>query len=95
MQWKAVETMLGRLAPGGRLLVFDHDCKSGYGRRMGFKKFVTRHLRIPLVPRFYCNAGYPPLGVFANRIADRGLKTEIREAPINQKFVLIAGPSAA
>jgi len=70
-QRHAVERMLGAVRAGGALVVFDHDRDSPYGRRMGMKKWITRHLRIPLVPRWYIHAAYPPLGRYAASIVGR------------------------
>lgn len=68
-QWAACRLLASQLAPGGVALVFDHDKASPYGRRMGWRKWVTRYLRVPLLPRFYCDARYPPLSRFAGRLA--------------------------
>ncbi len=65
------EHMLSVLKPGGKLIVFDHDRNSSYGRKMGAKKFLTRYLGIPLVPRFYCNARYPRLTSIAQELGRR------------------------
>lgn len=46
---------------GGVLIVFDRERNSLSGLTMSCKKFITRHLGIPLVPKFYCNARYPSL----------------------------------
>lgn len=60
-QADAVRTMLAHLAPGGRAIIFDHEHTSAYGLRMARRKFFTRYFRLPLVPRYYCNARYPYL----------------------------------
>jgi SAM-dependent methyltransferase len=70
-QTQAVERMLAAVRAGGALVVFDHDRHSPYGRRMGIKKWVTRYLRVPLVPRWYIHAAYPPLGRYATALAGR------------------------
>jgi SAM-dependent methyltransferase len=81
-QSAAVELMLGAVRAGGTLVVFDHDRHSPYGRRMGAKKWITRHLRIPLVPRWYIHAAYPPLGLYAASMAGRpGLNVEVATRP--------------
>lgn len=49
------------LAPGGAAVVFDHERWSRHGLRMGWRKFATARLGLPLVPRYYCNARYPSL----------------------------------
>ncbi len=61
VQAEAVSTMLRHVAPGGHLVVFDHDRRSRYGRVMGAKKWLRRYLGVPLVPRFYIHARYPEL----------------------------------
>ena len=60
-QSRGVDIIISALGRNGQAVIFDHDRHSPYGRTMGFKKFVTRHLFIPLVPRYYCNARYPAL----------------------------------
>ena len=89
-QLRAVETMLHAVAPGGTLVVFDHDRTSRYGRTMGLKKWVTRHTPIGLVPRYYIESAYPPLARFAERV-DRspGLRATIRGVPDSPKRALV------
>lgn len=90
-QWQACTTLLGRLAPGGVAVIFDHDSDSPYGRKMAVKKFITRYLGIGLVPRYYCNARYPSLSRFAREIAASGnFSTKIWVAPDGRKRALIA-----
>lgn len=90
LQMKVCTTLLSHLAPKGVVLIFDHDCRSYYGRVMGFKKFVTRYLKINLVPPFYTNARYPALAQIARRIQSDGpYKTEIRVSPEGNKRALI------
>jgi len=90
LQFDACKVMLRHLAPGGFVLIFDHDNQSLYGRIMGFKKFITRHLKIELVPPYYCNARYPALAKFADRIRALGqFATEIKVAPDGKKRALI------
>lgn len=90
LQLTAFQAMFSRLAPGGVTVVFDHDKDSSYGRKMGWKKFVTRYLKIKLVPEFYCNARYPALGKLSRQIADMDLfSTVIRLAPDGGKRALI------
>lgn len=60
-QSACIDLIVSALRPGGRAVVFDHDSSSPYGRKMGLKKFITQYLFVPLVPRYYCNAQYPPL----------------------------------
>lgn len=72
LQYVACEMILDSLRPGGVALLFDHDRKSEYGRRMGRRKLITKYLGIPLVPRYYCDARYPPLSAFAQQISRTG-----------------------
>ncbi len=90
LQFTACERMLDRLVSGGLLLVFDHDKLSPYGRQMARKKFITRYLGIPLVPRYYCNAKYPPLSRFARQLASRpGVSARVLEADNSPKMALV------
>jgi hypothetical protein len=83
--------MLAAVRAGGVLVVFDHDRQSPYGRRMGIKKWVTRHLFVPLVPRWYIHAAYPPLGRYAAQMARRGdLAVEVAARPDWPRRALIA-----
>ena len=89
-QFDACELMVERLAPGGVLLVFDHDKVSAYGRAMGRKKFITRYLGVPLVPKYFCNAKYPPLSLFASRFArSEGLSVSVLSADESPKMALV------
>jgi hypothetical protein len=49
------------VADGGWLVVFDHDADSRYGRTMGMKKWLRRHLGVPLVPYHYIHSRYPSM----------------------------------
>jgi SAM-dependent methyltransferase len=60
-QAEACRTIAAALAPGGLALIFDNDAASRFGRRMALRKFLTRYGGLRLVPRYYCNAQYPPL----------------------------------
>jgi SAM-dependent methyltransferase len=71
-QFDAVATMVSALRPGGTLTMFDHDRETSFGRRMGLKKWLTRHGPYPFVPRWYIHAAYPPLERFARRLAAPG-----------------------
>lgn len=71
-QFKAIESMLEHLSDGGVAVIFDNDAKSTFGRKMGRKKFLTRYFGLRLVPRYYCNAHYPPMMEFAERLAEDG-----------------------
>lgn len=72
------------------MLIFDHDCRSYYGRVMGAKKFITKYFKINLVPPFYTNARYPPLAMLAHRVKSEGpYDTEIRVDQKGKKRALI------
>jgi SAM-dependent methyltransferase len=89
-QLRAVETMLGAVAPGGTLVVFDHDKDSRYGRKMGLKKWLTRHTPIGLVPAYYIESAYPPLAAFAKELGRRpGIRAEVRQVPESPKRAMI------
>ena len=77
-QFEVCELMLGRLAPGGAAVIFDNDSKSPFGRRMARRKFFTRYFGLKLVPRYYCNASYPPLEDFRQRLESAGWNAEVR-----------------
>jgi SAM-dependent methyltransferase len=90
LQLDACKSMLRHLATGGVALIFDHDSLSAYGVKMGFRKLVTKYLGIGLVPAYYCNARYPPLGRFARAISEmNGFLTEVKKAGDGRKRVLI------
>ncbi len=61
LQDQAVATLFRHVAPGGWLVVFDHDAASRYGRTMGTKKWLRRHLGVPLVPYHYIHSRYPSM----------------------------------
>ncbi|WP_193369763.1 class I SAM-dependent methyltransferase [Pelagibius marinus] len=63
-QAEACEMMIAALAPQGMALIFDNDSATRFGRRMALRKFLTRYCGLRLVPRYYCNASYPPLERF-------------------------------
>lgn len=97
-QFDACRLMVENLEQGGILVIFDHDSASAYGRKMACKKFLTRYFRLPLVPRYYCNAKYPPLAVFAKRLESTlGCTTHIHVAPDGQKraLVVVTGSQSA
>jgi SAM-dependent methyltransferase len=92
LQLDACRSMLSRLAPAGSAVVFDHDSRSSYGRKMGWKKFATQYLGLGLVPRYYCNAKYPPLRRFMERLeADGCANVELRHASGSHKCALVIG----
>jgi SAM-dependent methyltransferase len=68
-QFDAVAQLADAVKPGGRAVVFDHERWSRYGLRMAYRKFVTATFGIPLVPRYFCAASYPPLNRLAQRIS--------------------------
>lgn len=77
-QIDACFTIAGALSPNGIALIFDNDAETRFGRRMAVRKFLTRYLGLRLVPRYYCNAAYPPLEKFRQRLAGRtSLNAEI------------------
>ncbi len=89
-QFDACALMVEQLLPGGVILMFDHDSASPYGRAMARKKFLTKYFGIPLVPRYYCNAKYPPLSEFAAEIDRRsGVSAELLTAPDSPKQALV------
>jgi SAM-dependent methyltransferase len=61
LQDGAVTQLYRHVADGGWLVVFDHDADSRYGRTMGMKKWLRRHLGVPLVPYHYIHSRYPSM----------------------------------
>jgi SAM-dependent methyltransferase len=61
LQDAAVAQLYGHVAEGGWLVVFDHDADSRYGRTMGLKKWLRRHVGVPLVPYHYIHSRYPSM----------------------------------
>jgi hypothetical protein len=58
---------------------------------MARKKFLTRYLGFRLVPRYYCNAKYPPLAEFAQRLnAESGISCRLIAATDSPKMALVA-----
>lgn len=89
-QFEACALVARSLAPGGVAVIFDHDKHSLHGMRMGYRKFVTRRLGIPLVPDYYCNAHYPPLASFAKKLNDlNGFSADIKIDSEKKKQALI------
>jgi SAM-dependent methyltransferase len=78
VQFRAVESLVSALRPGGVLAMFDHDRETASGRKMGLKKWLTRHGPYPFVPRWYIHAAYPRLERFARRLAAPGRRGETR-----------------
>jgi SAM-dependent methyltransferase len=90
-QSHAVDLMLGAVRSGGTLAIFDHERHSGYGRRMGLKKWVTRHLRVPLVPSYYTASAYPSLDRIAGRLdALPGVSAHVISLSTSTKRALVA-----
>ena len=89
-QFRAIELMTQVLAKSGEIVIFDHDCRSGYGRMMGVRKFITQYFSIGLVPRYYCNAKYPPLVKFSERLNRSGrFHAEIFPSTTSPKRALV------
>jgi len=61
LQDAAVAKLYGHVEAGGWLVIFDHDAGSRYGRTMGLKKWLRRHLGVPLVPYHYIHSRYPSM----------------------------------
>ena len=90
LQFEACNSILQHLRPGGTAVIFDNDCKSAFGRRMGRRKFFTRYFGMKLVPQYYCNAHYPPLAKFAEQIAKKtNYTTEVLVSGNGMKRALI------
>lgn len=68
-QLDACRAIVRALAPNGTALIFDNDSQSRFGRRMAVRKFMTRYFGLRLVPRYFCNASYPPLEKFRHKMA--------------------------
>jgi SAM-dependent methyltransferase len=86
------------LAPGGVALVFDNDAETRFGRRMAVRKFLTRYLGLGLVPRYYCNATYPPLERIRQRLTEDAAldaKIVVRADGIKRALIIERGPPAA
>ena len=85
LQRAALDNMFRHVAPGGALIVFDHEAWSAYGMRMAAAKAVTRLTGIELVPRYYCNARYPWLGALGAAL--------VRQIPVASE--ILVGRSAS
>ncbi len=90
-QYGACETMAKHLAPEGLALIFDNDSQSKFGRRMARRKFFTRYCGLKLVPRYYCNAAYPPLERFRNRLDAASWNTDLHVRSDSVKRALVVG----
>jgi SAM-dependent methyltransferase len=79
IQPRAVAEMYRHVAPGGWLVIFDHDAGSRYGRTMGLKKLLRRYLGLPLVPYHYIHSAYPNLArLRADLVRAGGLDVDVR-----------------
>jgi SAM-dependent methyltransferase len=90
-QFDACRAIVGALAPNGTALVFDNDSRSRFGRRMAIRKFMTRYFGLQLVPRYFCNASYPPLEKFRHKIAIEGscdAQIAVRDDGIKRALVI-------
>jgi SAM-dependent methyltransferase len=76
-QFRAVDMMLAHIVEGGTVVIFDHDRDTIYGRKMALKKLLTKYTLLPFVPRYYCNATYPPLSHIGKSLRGVGYQTEI------------------
>lgn len=94
-QYEACEMMAKRLAPEGLALIFDNDCHSKFGRRMARRKFFTRYCGLKLVPRYYCNAAYPPLERFRQRLEAASWDTAMHIRPDRVKRALVVGQQSS
>jgi hypothetical protein len=56
---------------------------------MARRKILTRYLGLKLVPRYYCNAAYPPLERFRQRLAADGRQARVRVRQDQVKRALI------
>ncbi len=96
LQFDACKVVVRQLSPNGVAVFFDQDSRSRYGRIMGVKKFLRQYLGVPMVPRYYCNAKYPPIRLFAKNLASLfEVETVVREAPGAPKRALIVRNGAS
>lgn len=95
MQFDACRSLIQHLNPGGIAVIFDNDHHSKFGRKMAFRKFITRYFRVPMVPDYFCNAHYPPLRRFAEKIEmDTGRETAISVSENGMKRALLVFPTS-
>ena len=90
-QLDACRAIVRALAPNGTALIFDNDSQSRFGRRMAVRKFLTRYFGLRLVPRYFCNASYPPLERFRHKIAiesSRDARIAVRADGIKRALVI-------
>ncbi|MEO0500954.1 MAG: class I SAM-dependent methyltransferase [Pseudomonadota bacterium] len=91
----AFDAMARHLTPGGVLLIFDNEADSSFGRSMARKKFLTRYFRLPLVPRYFCNARYPAMAATAKRLAADGWSTRLTQVNGLHKVYMLVGSGPA
>lgn len=90
LKMRGIETIINNLREGGVAIIFDHDHSSKYGKSMAFKKFVTKYLKYPLVPRYYCNANYPDLTkIKQNLCKSSELTAKLIKDDLDKKYALI------
>ena len=97
-QLDACRLVTAAARPEGVALIFDNDCDTRFGRRMAVRKFLTRHFRLNLVPRYYCNAAYPPLERFRVVLAaarHRDAEILVRGDGVKRALVMPAGAEPA
>jgi SAM-dependent methyltransferase len=88
-QSEAIETLLWHVAPGGTLVIFDHEAHSVYGVLMDARKRLSR-LGVPLVPSYYLTVRYPRLERIRRFLARRdGIEAQIVTASDRRKRALI------
>lgn len=90
MQLDGARALYRRIPPGGSLALFDQDAATRAGRRMAFRKAVTRYLRIPLVPRFYLVARYPRASDLVDGLRSEGAAVEVRRPGDGARVAVIA-----
>ena len=101
-QVEACKMMVTALAPAGWALIFDNDSATRFGRRMALRKILTRYCGLRLVPRYYCNASYPPLAQIQQDFDSSPLTRArimvradgIKRAMIVQRHAVIGEPGA-
>jgi SAM-dependent methyltransferase len=91
LQEAGLDQAWAHVAPGGALVLFDHERWSRYGLLMATKKWVTRNTPVALVPMFYTNARYPSLRQFRSKLARNG-EAHVRVARDGPMRALIAWP---
>lgn len=93
-QLDACDLIVETMRPEGVAVIFDNDCGTRFGRRMAVRKFLTRYCGLRLVPRYYCNAAYPPLEHFRRMLDARaamGAEIVVRADGIKRALIVTAG----